>query len=61
MTYTIPAPRLGLYPCRETGCDGTYEPYSDGAMVCYCGSVSRLSTDDVEIFGVPLVPLIEAC
>lgn len=61
MRYTIPAPRLGLFPCQETGCEGTYEPYSNGSMVCYCGSVSRLSTDDVETSEIPLALVFEDC
>lgn len=54
----IPAPRVpesNVLKCREGGCDGTYEPFSDGSLSCYCGSRSSLSVDDVEVFGLTLV------
>jgi len=51
MTYTLPAPRVEFEPlwCEEDDCDGFYQPYSDGSLSCYCGSVSHLSVDDVDI------------
>ena len=57
----IPAPRVESLPCRETGCDGFYVPYSDGLMVCYDGHISSLSVDDVEIPAGVLVPVLEEC
>lgn len=54
----IPAPRVAepaVLKCREAGCEGTYEPYSDGSLSCYCGSRSSLSVDDVTILGLTLV------
>ncbi|WMI33617.1 hypothetical protein SEA_KENREY_255 [Streptomyces phage Kenrey] len=57
----IPAPRVESFPCRETGCDGFYVPYSDGLMVCYDGHVSSLSVDDVDVSVGALVPVLEEC
>lgn len=57
----IPAPRVEVFPCAEKGCDGFYEPYSDGRMVCYDGHVSSLSVDDVELPVGVLVPILEEC
>jgi hypothetical protein len=60
----IPAPRVpetNAYKCRENGCDGFYQPYGDGSMSCYCGSVSRLSVDEVDVPGLVLVSLRDDC
>ncbi|WMI33853.1 hypothetical protein SEA_PATELGO_252 [Streptomyces phage Patelgo] len=60
----IPAPRIpetDANKCRGTGCDGFYQPYPDGSLSCYCGSVSSLSTDDVEVPGLVLVSLMDEC
>ena len=55
----IPFPRLPETDgnkCTENGCDGFYQPYSDGSFSCYQGHRSSLSVDDVEIQGWVLVP-----
>ncbi|AXQ63473.1 hypothetical protein SEA_COMRADE_242 [Streptomyces phage Comrade] len=60
----IPAPRLpevDAYKCREDGCDGFYQPYRDGSLSCYCGSVSSLSVDDVEVPVGVLALTLEEC
>jgi len=54
----IPAPRVAeptVLKCREDGCEGTYEPYRDGSLSCYCGSRSNLTVDDVEILNMTIV------
>jgi hypothetical protein len=44
----------------HAGCGGTYEPYSDGSMVCFCGAVYGLTVDDVQV-SVPVVFLRDEC
>lgn len=57
----LPVPRVESFPCRERGCDGLYEPYSDGSVSCYQGHSSGLSVDDVEISGPVLVLALDEC
>lgn len=57
----LPAPRIASFPCRQKGCDGSYEPYSDGSVSCYQGHPSGLSVDDVEISGLVLVSMRDEC
>lgn len=36
------------------GCDGDFQPYPDGSMMCYCGARLPVTSDDV-FLGIPVV------
>jgi hypothetical protein len=42
------------------GCDGSFRPYADGEMACYCGAKLPVTLDDANL-NIPISVLRDDC